>query len=76
MTPSNVTACEAPHRRARGQGLPDGRVPRNEPRHDGSRPIRVGFGACAKSGCGCRHYEGWAGTCENAGCRHTIGDHW
>ena len=51
-------------------------LPVDEP-DAGSQPlIRAGFGACAKSGCRCRHYQGLAGNCANEGCRHSIGDHW
>lgn len=73
MTPSSVAPSLALQGNARRQGLPDRR---NDPDCDGRPLIRAGFGACAKSGCGCRHYEGSAGTCTNAGCRHSIGDHW
>lgn len=76
MIPSSVTAGGARQDNRWRQSLPDRGLLRDDPDRDGRPLIRVGFGACAKSGCGCRHYEGSAGTCTNAGCRHSIGDHW
>lgn len=63
--------------RSAATGRPPDCIPlRDDPDHGRQPRMRVGFGACARSGCGCRHYEGWAGTCGNETCRHAIGDHW
>lgn len=39
-------------------------------------PIRCGYGACSKSGCNCKGFEGSASTCGNSGCGHAYSDHW
>ena len=39
-------------------------------------PLRCGYGACSKSGCNCKGYEGNASTCANQGCGHSYQDHW
>lgn len=40
------------------------------------QPWRCGFGACSKSGCNCKEYEGSGSTCANQGCGHSFQDHW
>lgn len=35
--------------------------------------LRAGYGACARPGCGCRHFEALDGRCA---CHHAIEDHW
>lgn len=36
--------------------------------------VYLGFQACTK--CGCKEFEGNAGTCGNSGCGHAFADHW
>ncbi len=38
--------------------------------------VSSGWGACSKSGCNCKQFEGNAGTCANSGCGHAYSDHW
>jgi hypothetical protein len=38
--------------------------------------ICSGYGACSKSGCNCKGFEGSGGTCANRGCGHAYEDHW
>ena len=40
------------------------------------QPWRCGYGACSKSGCNCKGYEGSGSTCANQGCGHSYSDHW
>jgi hypothetical protein len=42
---------------------------------DSEQSICRGYGACSKSGCHCREYEGSGTTCANPGCGHAYEDH-
>lgn len=41
-----------------------------------ARDAARGYGACSKSGCNCKGYEGSGNTCANSGCGHAYSDHW
>ena len=43
---------------------------------DNEVSVCSGVGACSKSGCNCKGYEGNADTCANPGCGHGYTDHW
>ena len=51
-----------------------GSLERMDPDVQVGRPLRCGYGACAK--CNCRQFEGNEGACANRGCGHAFEDHW
>lgn len=78
VSPSSALPARAQQRRwlqdldLRGLQLP----PVDAPDAVDKPLFRLGYGACAKSGCGCRHFEGSDSRCSNGRCGHALGDHW